>query len=178
MFLPQVRALKRFWIVLKSYLGGGSDWLTVKSQVEQLLKDFAENSSEVSQELQDILSDLNPIMDKVSNLDAYITEFYMDLTWGYIYFSNGFLLQYGTRMNMAADAKLRINLWEPFGDDKYIVLETTQLAKAYSGEWHSSACVTSVAGEKTETFFTLIQDSELDAGGFWVAFGRGRKNIP
>lgn len=101
----------------------------------------------------------------VVNERTIIKEWREEDEW-YRIWSDGYLEQGGSRQVMNTDSSAILNFHIPFKNTEYTFLQTTKL-NATSGNSISSVCFS----ERTPSSITLIQDTNTDNGGIWIASG-------
>lgn len=101
----------------------------------------------------------------VVNERTIIKEYREGTEWYRIY-SDGYLEQGGHRNQISTDSYLTISFFVPFKDTNYTFVDTAKLTSATSVVT-SSASISSMS----ESTIKLVQDTNVDSGGIWIASG-------
>ena len=101
----------------------------------------------------------------VVNERTIIKEYKEGTQWYRIY-SDGYLEQGGHRNQISTDSYLTISFFVPFKDTNYTFVDTAKVTSATSVVT-SSASISSMS----ESTIKLVQDTNADSGGIWVASG-------
>ena len=95
-----------------------------------------------------------------------IIKEWKDGTEWYRIWSDGYLEQGGHRNQISTDSYLTISFFVPFKDTNYTFVDTAKMTSA-------SSVVTSSASISlmSESTIKLVQDTNVDSGGIWIASG-------